>query len=301
MEGAIRKIEAVQKPYEILDAKGKKICSITYDPLTGDIFHIQTEPYENIEQEAEHAEEYVYVTHENGTPTGERISRQEARDQQRRYLLVSVLLEHGGDVCVPRRSPQKKIDPGKESISAHGVAKLLYRPDGTPITDLRYAALVNAALELNEELRHGRNTKPFNVIVWPGSEMELYMYAHSHPMDDPNTVYLVGGMVFADHGYPLYQWETPRTRFVINGHVFSKEKPSISIDLNEVDESRWLSMRDFALQPRLSEDSLRCAEENYLALLKSRTPLGFHHSHRWVANAMSEMFDKNPVYEGRSD
>jgi hypothetical protein len=68
-------------------------------------------------------------------------------------------------MCVSKRSLQKSIDPGKEGISAHGVAKLLFDADGKPITDIRYAALVNTVLELNEELRHGKRTEQFNVIV----------------------------------------------------------------------------------------------------------------------------------------
>lgn len=303
MQEVMRKIEANKKFSEVHDVHGRKLCSITYDPLTGDIVTIKTEPYENIEGEAEHGNELVCITDDSGALTGEPVTRQEAREKKMRYLVVSLLLEHESQICVGRRSKDKKIDPGMEAISAHGVAKLLYREDGTPITDLRYATLVNTALELSEELRHGHGTQPFNVIVWPGSERELFMHAESHPTDDPNTVYLAGGMLFADQGYPLHadRFNAPRTRFIINGHVFAKNMPAISVDPYEVDGTQWMPMREFSAQPNLSDDSLQCARESYLAFLQSKTSHGFHHSQRYIRNAMNAVFDPDVPSEGRSD
>ena len=226
------------------DENGNKICEITYDSKDGNtIFTIDTEPYANVGQEAEHNEEHVYVTDEEGGITPERLTRKEARDLGKRYMIVSCLLFHGNEVLLQKRSSSKKLDPDKLSTSAHGVAKEIQtRRWPSRVPHEATVALVNMAMEINEELRHGEDEKPFHIIVWPGSAEELINYAHSEKINDPDTIYLVSEAYYSDDGYALGNKKNPRTRALFSGFVFSEEKPRITPDPGEVSGVEWTKM-----------------------------------------------------------
>jgi hypothetical protein len=290
MQTVIQALDARKVPAQIRDADGNLVCNVDYDPVTGDPYMIDTVPFENSHGQAEHYSEFVCTTDEAGTPLSSRCTRKEAREQQRRYLVVSLLLFHNDKIGVGRRSGKKDIDPGQEAISAHGVASLLCRSDGESITDIRYAALVNVVRELNEELRHGLDTRPFRIVVWPGTERELLAYARANANDDSNTVYLAGGMLVADDGYPLNTTKNPRTRFIVAGYVFSKRQPDIFTDPGEVDDFRWMPLKEFAALPGVSEDGIECAVRSYQSFLSAKTQWGFSHSDNWIRRTLSSTF-----------
>jgi hypothetical protein len=101
--------------------------------------------------------------------------------------------------------------------------------------NIEYLSVINSALEINEELRHGKETKPFNIKIWYGSENKLKERATKNEIDDTNTIYLVPNGFYEDDGYSLGDKKNKRTRAISMGFVFSKEKPHIFIDPAEVE------------------------------------------------------------------
>jgi len=241
----------ISKPF--LDEFGEELGEIDFDPQSGETIEIRTKPYVNVEQEAEHKDEHIYATDEQGKILRRRTTRKEARDKNMRYLVVSCLLFHGNEVLLQKRSEQKDIDPGKFSTSAHGVAKELFINGGrVPSVDL--ASLINTALEINEELKHGENTKQFTIRIWPGNEEELIAYARDRQLDDSGTVYIIPQALYPDDGYPLGVDGKKRTRAVTSGHIFSREKPNISIDQAELSEVSWMKPSEYFKMNDMTED-----------------------------------------------
>ena len=290
-------VERLQKSMRVCDQAGNPLATVYYDPDTGDVREIHTEYYENVEKEAEHSDELVYCTDYEGNITSEKLTRKQVREKEHPYLVVTSLLFHGDDVLLQQRSKEKEIDPDALSSSAHGVAKQIFTEDGKLITDMRRVAFTNAALEINEELRHGKDTKPFNVKIFPGNERELLQYLYAEKIDDPNTVYLVSPVVFPGYGYPFKRHQNHRTRFITMGHISSKSKPDISLDKAEVAEIEWCPLDKFVEQKNMTADVRSCLETMYERFLRQRTHWGFHHSHRWVMNKMQRLFGSYPDWE----
>jgi len=237
LKDILEKQESNKAIEDVVDSDGKKLCGIEFDKTDGKLISIKCERYINIEAEAEHLDEIICVTDNNGNITSESLTRSEAREKDRRYLIVTNLIFHGDDILIQKRSKDKKIDPGKLSTSAHGVAKEIFHEDKTRITDGQKVAIINSALEINEELKH--DEEPFDIRIWPGTHDELYAYAKKEEINDANTIWLVPEAYIPEEGYPLRLCGNQRTRAVSAGFVFSENKPPISIDPNELEKCEW--------------------------------------------------------------
>jgi isopentenyldiphosphate isomerase len=239
---------------ELFDSSGKKLCDVDINPINGHIMEIRTVPYENVAAVADNADEIIYCTNRKGVITPERISRSEAQEQGKRYLVVTTLLFHKGQLLLQKRSADKRLDPEKLSASAHGVAKEVRGVRGGRVTHTEYAALINSALEINEELRHGKDQTPFIVRVWDGSEAELIAYAEHMKWNDPNVLHLVPSLIAPRAGYPMDAKENKRTRTICNGFVFSEEAPNISVDPHEAEGYEWARMSRIGDRPDTTAD-----------------------------------------------
>lgn len=289
MQGVLDEVERRKKEVPLYDHDGKKICTVQYDPQTGGICAIQTEQCENTDAVAERNAERVCATDERGNLLDASLTRAEVRAQGKRYLLVTTLLMHDGDLLLQQRSKEKIVDPGALSSSAHGMAKQIFGADGQRVNDTRWVGFVNAALELNEELRNG--APPWNVKVWPGSFEELKAYFLAGRVDDPRTVYLVDPTLFNAQGYPLSDWRNARTRFVCWGFVMSTEHPAIQHDPAEVEGTQWTPIGDFVRQQNRTDDVDDCLFEMYENLLRQPRRGGWTPSERWVNWRMGHKFD----------
>lgn len=290
MKQVLEQTERMQQAMTVHDQTGRKLGTVFYDPQTRDIRQVRTEPYENPDQQAEHDDELVYCTDAEGRITDDRLTRKQAREQGKRYLVVTSLMYHDDHLLLQRRSPKKTIDPDALSSSAHGVAKQLFTAEGKLIKDLRFAALVNTALEVNEELRHGAHTTPFTLKVWPGSERELLAYLYEEKMNDPETIYLVAPVVHEDDGYPLWQRKHKRTRFLVTGHVASAQPPSLTIDPAEVSAVQWCSLEQFLSTEHMTADIRACVEDTFEQRLLSRGKRNLRHNPRWVRRQIQRLF-----------
>ena len=220
----------------VMDESGKVVCDLDISS-TGQVISVRAKPYVNVEGVAEKPNEQIYLTGDDGEISDARSTRGEARAAGDRYLVVSCLMFHDGELLLQKRSADKKIDPDKQSASAHGVATEVYR-EGKRINHVDEAAFINTALEINEELRHGEEV-PFTVVYWPGTKDELFAYAASEKIDDSNTIYFVPEALYAADSYPLGSGDNKRTRSLATGMVFSKNKPHLSIDPAEVQGVEW--------------------------------------------------------------
>lgn len=238
---------------EFRDSSGNVLCEVDIDHHTGLISVIHPKHYINAGGVAENVDERICVTDEQGNITDERLTRVEAREAKRRYLIVTTLIFHDNKILVQKRSEEKKIDPGLESSSAHGVAKELFTADGHRIVDGKVAALINAALETNEELRH--DDQPFTIRVWHGSHDELVAFAEQEHISDPNEVWLVEEEYLPDDRYPLGSASNDtRTRALYAGFIFSDETPHISVDQAEVQAASWRTTEELFQNPQASKD-----------------------------------------------
>jgi len=114
-------------------------------------------------------------------------------------------------------------------------------------------ALINAALETNEELRH--DTRPFVILVWPRKHDELVKLAAQGNFSDPNTVWLVQEEYLPDETYPLGSAsKDARTRALYTGFIFSDKEPLISIDPSEVEAATWKTTEELFQAPNASKD-----------------------------------------------
>ncbi|MCF7812754.1 hypothetical protein K9M59_04165 [Candidatus Gracilibacteria bacterium] len=259
--------EVLREKSSLYDPEGKKLCDIEYSLLNGEICKIQPIPFSNTEKTAEKNEEIVFCTTEEGKNVHEEdVSRAEAREKGLRYLVVTTLLFHGKEMLLQKRSSEKKIDPGKYSASAHGVAKQLYFQNGSKVRNEDNTALVNTALEINEELRHGEETPSFSIDVWQGTVHELNRWAEANQINDPDTIYLVPTAFYNDDGYPLGDRTQKRTRALSMGFIFSKEKPSLSIDPSELSSVEWEKASEFSEDPGMTEDLQSCVDAAFAQL-----------------------------------
>lgn len=234
----LEKREQRKRTENVLDETGRVLCAVDFDSESGEIIAIRPTRYVNIEGTAEQPNEHIYLTDEKGNLTTERATRTEARDAKKRYLIVTALLIHNDTMLVQQRSSKKTIDPEKTSSSAHGVAKEVFSADRQRLTDGRTASAINAALEMNEELRH--DADPFTIRIWPGSHDQLYAYADDQALNDPNTVWVIPEVYLPDDAYPLGSPpHHPRTRALFSGVIFSQTEPAISIDPNELSGYSW--------------------------------------------------------------
>ncbi|MEK9130057.1 MAG: hypothetical protein AAB526_01510 [Patescibacteria group bacterium] len=254
--------EQNKKTVEILGSGGQKLCKMDYNSGSYnsiDILEIRSCPQRiNIEKTAEHEEEYVYIINDAGDIiSSERSTRKEAREQNKRYLIVTSLIFCGNEVLLQLRSQEKKIDPGKISSSAHGVAKELII-NGNVVKNIDVVSVINMAIEINEELRYGEQEDSFCVKLWPGTKDELFTYAKSQNINDPNTIYLVPEALLRTDGYPLGQKSQKRTRAIFTGFIFNNEKPAISIDSAELTEVCWKKPSEFVDDTKITEDLQAC-------------------------------------------
>lgn len=249
--------ESRKQTREILDDEGKPLCDIDIDPVSQEIVEVRPKKFTNTEGKAEHPNEHIYVTDESGRITPERLTRQEARTTGKRYLIVTTLLFHGNnEMLVQKRSSEKEIDPGKSSSSAHGVAKELFAAGQQRITDERTAALVNAALETNEELRHQAN--PFTMRIWPGNHDALLNYAKENNLNDPDMIWVIPEAYLPDDAYPLGGTpHNPRSRALFTGMIFGQAEPLISIDPHELGGYQWQSLSNVFQDTQAADDLSR--------------------------------------------
>lgn len=256
--------ETRQKPGEIFDENGSKLCDVWYDEKTGKISEIETKPYENAAQEAEHPAEHVYVTDDGGRITPERLIRKEVRAQKKRYLIVTSIIFHNGEkkCFLQQRSEQKELDPGKLSASAHGVAKEVRQAGGQRIEDIESASIINMALEINEELRHGAGTKQFHIKMWYGTKQELFTRAEKEKFHDANTIYLMPVAFLPADGYPLGAKQNPRSRALFAGYIFSDEIPTIEFDKSEMSKVEMTELAE-ARENSMVTDDLKSLIEKY--------------------------------------
>lgn len=264
------KLECGEEPKEgktrkeiILDKDGNQLCDVWYDRDSGDIVEIQTKPYENKVAEAEHYEEFVCATNDNGEITPERLTRKEVRKQGKQYLIVTSIIFHNREKAFfQHRSEQKELDPGKLSASAHGVAKEVYQ-NGQRVQKTDDVSEINMALEINEELRHGDGTKQFCVKLWRGTKDELFEFAIKNGIDNPDTVYLVPLAFLKADGYPLGDKQHKRTRALFTGYIFSKETPTVRFDPGESSGIELLDPAEVVGDPKLTDD-LKSILNDYL-------------------------------------
>lgn len=243
----------------IFDQDKNKLCAVYYDDL-GRIHEINTEPFENLEAKAEKPDELICETDGQGELVQSTITREQARSEGKRYLVVTTLLFHRNEILLQERSSEKEIDKGKLSASAHGVAKALNFKNGDRVQSIDILSLINSALEINEELRHGRNTKPFNIKIWYQSENDLKKWAEEEKINDPDTIYIVPSRLFEDEGYPLGEKNNKRTRAISMGFIFSDKKPNISIDPAEVVSAKWQKPSTFVDDQNVTNDLQVCIE-----------------------------------------
>ena len=237
------------------DESGADRGEILFEPFSGDIVEIRIKPWTNTDAAAEKPNEYIYITDAEGKITETCATRKEARDKGLRYMVASTLIFHGKDVLVQRRSAKKKIDPSKRSASAHGVASEIMKPDGGRFKNADNVAAITAALEINEELRHGEGEQPFKILFWcHGKERDLFQYAKHQKLDDPDTIWMVPQALYTDDAYPLGSKKNKRTRAVFTGFIFSEYKPSITHDPGEVSETSWVRASEYASDPHVTED-----------------------------------------------
>lgn len=241
----------------ILDESGNNLCAVEYDPETNEIIGLKPERYSNVAGVTENNDERVYVTDDQGNITDERLTRLEAREANKRYLIVTTMMFRDDKMLLQKRSPDKKFDPGLVSSSAHGVAKELYTESRERITDAKTASLINAGLETNEELRH--DSTPFNIRIWQGTHDELFKYAEEKGLDDPDTVWFVPETFIPESGYPTYEWRTPRTRAVLGGFMFTKNEPEFSIDPNELENCEWKNYFEVLQHKETTDDMPKIA------------------------------------------
>lgn len=225
--------------FAFADWTGKERGQVLLVPKSGGIMEVRPTPWSNPTQTAEKPTEPIYITNSQGKITTATATRQEARQNNLRYLVVTTLLVHKGKVLLQRRSRDKNIDPNKLSASAHGVASVLFWEMNNgikiKIEETDAVATITTALELNEELRHGEKTKPFTVRFWPaGREADLFDYAEGQKLNDMDTVWVVPQVCFGDDGFELGDKRHPRTRALSAAFVFSREPPPIIPDPAEV-------------------------------------------------------------------
>ena len=272
----------------IADQDGKLLCDIFWG-IGGRIYEIHTSPFENMHAIAEAPEEHICETDEHGDIIESEITRGIARKQSIRYLVVSTLLFHQDEILLQERSPQKELDQGLLSASAHGVAKALYFSDGKRMVSTEYVSLINSALEINEELRHGKDTQPFIIKIWYGSVAHLKKFAAEEHINNPNTVYLVPSGIFEDDSYPLGQGNNKRTRAISLGFLFSKDKPSLSIDPAELTSVNWKKPSIFVNNKQVTEDLQACIEAAFDILLeeaKKDGSLKMHESRKLLSELL---------------
>lgn len=256
----------------ITDENGHQVCQIAYDPDTRYIVEVRTVPFVNIEEEAEHNDEHIYATHDDGTvDLDKQLTRREARENKERYLVVSCLIFHGRDTLVQKRSNAKKIDPGLISTGAHGVAKeIKFSNGGQRAVNTEYIADINMALEINEELRYGPNERQFLIKFWPGTAEELWQYAEQENIDDADTVYVVRNVIYADAGYDLNDMKNKRTRATYAGYIFSKERPRITFDPAESSAIDWINPNDVYDRNDVAEDLRSLTDDQFQIRFNSK-------------------------------
>jgi hypothetical protein len=206
-------------------------------------------------------------------------------------LIVTSLILHGDNVLIQKRSPDKQIDPDKLSTSAHGVAKEVFFGDQTRIEDGQTAALINTAMEINEELKHGET--PFKIRIWPGTHDELFTYTKEEKINDPNTIFLVPESYLPDDGYPLGSWSEKRTRAISAGFIFSQNTPSLSIDPSELQECRWQVMSSIFKEPETTNDLPSTSMEVLIKILRD-SPLARRYGIEVFDNFLRRMQGKEP-------
>lgn len=220
--------------------------------------------YGNPEKSAEQLRELVCTTDENGNFTHEKLTRREAREQNKRYLISTALIFYKDKLLVQKRSENKDIDPGKLSASAHGVAKdITYEfsygereyEDRRKLTH-ESTAIVNTALEIFEELYHNKADLPI-IKMWPGNKEELYQYDKKYNINEPNTIYLIPEAYLPDDGYPLGDHTQKRSRGISSGYIFSQNPPEFSIDPHELSGVELHKPADLVNNPDASEDLKR--------------------------------------------
>lgn len=266
-------LERIALKSAIVDQQGNKLCTIDYVPMNGELLAVHPEPYENRSGLAEQTEERVYCTDKQGMITEESITRGEARARKKRYLVVTALIHHGRDVLLQKRSRMKDLDPGMESASAHGVAKELLFTNGMRVKNVGYAGLVNLALEIQEELRHGMEAVPFTVRLWQGTEAELFLYAKATRLNDPNTVWIVRPSLYNDAGYPLKNKDSMRTRLVAAGYIFCSSRPPISMDPTETEDYKWVRSSSIVDSPTVTLDTQQAIDEHTEQILIENSQL----------------------------
>lgn len=255
--------ESVKRTNSLFDADGSKLCEVDYVlQRPPRILQIRTVPYENKSQVADNSSEIVYCTDDMGEITDERLTRSVAQKEAKQYLVSTSLIFHRAELLVQKRSADKRLDPDKYSASAHGVAKELHGHSGARAKDVELAALVNVALEINEELRHGYNEKPFTIKIWDRSEVELVDFASHMKWDDPDVLYLIQSKAFINGGYPLGTPSDKRTRFIYNGFIFSQEKPRIIVDPHEAQGYEWVKMSRITERPDVAGDAQTSIDES---------------------------------------
>lgn len=243
-------LEALMPEDLVCDENGNVLAIIKIDPQNRQIYSVKTPPYENKNQTAENNNEEICIISDDRSINNERkFTRKESREKNLRYLVVSIILMYDREMLFQKRSKNKKIDPGKLSVSAHGVAKKLYSSKGTPWKNVENIALLNSALEINEELRHGENTQPFTIRIWHQGKSLLDKYRKKEKINDPNTIFLLPEVFDNENNYPVNRSsnksdKNKRARFLSMGYIFSKDKPSLSVDPHEVDEVIWKNSRE---------------------------------------------------------
>ena len=278
------------------DCDRRQIARVTWDPAAGDIISVETGVCTNPNGTAEALNERVYWTNSAGQIRG-LASRKEVRERKVPYLISSVLMWDvaGERVLLQKRSALKAIDPGALSTSAHGVVKAVYTEDGQPLRDCAWAGMISAALELNEELRHGHT--PFSVQVWPGTMPELMRYlfkvraeagpsAFSDTLSD--TLFLVNSTLYTAGGYALHRWDNPRTRFITLGVPGGEQLPGIFHDPAEVAATTWMPLCDAVRHGDATADILEVADLMVTHALEQPRPYG-HPSWRAVQRARERL------------
>lgn len=245
-----------------ISADDEPVCDISVHPNTHRIMEIVVHPFTNADQTAEKPAETICHISEEGRLIGG-VTRGEAREQGLRYLVVSTCLFHGTDLLTQTRSDDKRIDPGLESVSAHGVAKLLQAQtdaQGTKgyLPNIEWLSIINAALEIGEELRHGENTAPFRIRMWYGTLRELNQFATENHTNDPNLLFL-RPVIRANAGYPIENPTKPRHRALFAGHIFADTKPEIVHDPAEVKGTQWVPV-DGWTSIKGTEDAAQCLD-----------------------------------------
>lgn len=258
----------------IVGTDGKELCDFDYS-TDGCILAVRPRPYQNATGLAENASEIVYCTDNQGRITEDRMTRKEVREQGRRYLVVTGLVYHGNLLLLQKRSADKELDPAMFSASAHGVAKeLCFKNGGARMRNIQYVSLVNLALEMNEELRHGKDVTPLVVRFWSDDESSLFAYAREKSFNNPNEVWVVHPDLYQDAGYPLMSNTKPRTRLVANAHFFSEQSPPISFDPAETEKVEWVRASSIARSQSVTPDTDQAIDEVTAGVLERSADAG---------------------------